>query len=397
MRFGTRKVVVRALWPAKAALAAMFAWTFAGSPLLVFGWLGRVGSIGSIVWLGGIFAGGAASSLQRFVGARRASTSDVSVVADPRGLCFDSRRLRRAQIRNAHVTTSADASTVSLSTGSHIFEIACGSAAEAEGLLAATNLGPTDALATFTLRRGTAKAASTGSYWAAAASACFVVASFVLAPTFEVAVGLVYPTLLVLAALRFRPAVIRVGMDGFSWPHGIVGSRFHSFRAVHKVVVERRGVTVELTSGEILSAHERERPDLFEFPDVRGCAERLAKRILEHVECVATSDEERGRPTGIVDQFASYRAQAISPEVLWKVLEDGDAPYDTRLDAARVLNELQPNAKDALRRIAEASAVPRVRVGLGALVGEPMMFEDEEPAPERRPAKLRKNAYGPKA
>lgn len=189
-------------------------------------------------------------------------------------------------------------------------------------------------------------------------------------------------------AAALTPTRLVIGGDGlrFSW---LGRSRFIAYADILVVNMawawesgawQQRGVQITLVDGEVVSL------------PVRGGGAPIYERISEAVEAwwrrdgaLETALVQRGprdargwlralRSIG-ARATADYRSASMADD-LWRIVEDVAAPADARAGAAIALRgALGDEGRARLRRTADATAMPRLRIAIEAAASE---REDEE-------------------
>lgn len=314
-------------------------------------------------WFLGFFVALAVGLVLRVIEARRVSTTSGIATADRAGLAIGTRTIfRREDVRHAFVV---DATTLRVVTKRHDFEIGCERGAAA--LIAALQLGARESVAHFRLRRNAASWFLRGSGMALTLAVTLVAMS----PLFVARVGWLGFRLCPLQFLwlavwvggfQFRPIDIVLGSDGVRWPEGPFSHRFIPFSEISEVQLGSHALVLLLRNGIQKRAHFDE-PAWEAYP-MRHQAMNLAARIRERLDAV----RERGPRLAIAhgrEEVASYRAQGLPADALWRIVEDGSYAPELRQEAVATL-EREPNNALALRAITEASADPDLRGALRA-------------------------------
>ncbi len=305
--------------------------------------------------------------------------------ADATGISLDDKIvIERSKIVAGYVQPSLRIVCFNLRAGGD-FQVEVADVASANELLSVLGLDAGNATATFTTS-SFLSATRTGPFprWAVIAFVLFFAGFF--PPLYPIALVL-FP---VLGVFALWPAHVTVGPDGvlLTW---LGLRRFYPFSRIRSVLqrgaLSTRNVITLADGGEVhLIARENASRD--EERHAQHAALRL--RVEGALEAYRRRAPE-GDPTSLLAAggrsaiewmrsvramnavSGGYRQAALSPEQMWRVVQDPTASPSTRAGAAMALSpSLDEAGRDALLRAAEACAHPRVRVALTSLAaGEP--------------------------
>jgi hypothetical protein len=181
------------------------------------------------------------------------------------------------------------------------------------------------------------------------------------------------------------PTIVTIGADGVHISE-IVGARFIPFAQIASIepsvedihvtkFLLREGTTVELRSRPRRSSdldettraiRARLEEGLQAFRDRNDASEAMTWLARGN----RTTKEWLAALRGLTGD-GSYRRSAIPEEHLWRIVEDPRADADARAGAVVALGEnLDDASKQRVRRIALATAAPRVRVALDVAVSK---------------------------
>jgi hypothetical protein len=319
------------------------------------------------------------------------------VVARAEGLWLDDAQVvARSAVRYGHLIHRDGAAFVRLGRTLRLVDVAVADDDEGNDLLTAMRLDAGRSVGQYPMNHGTYASA-----WIRAGvfvALCLVTAVGIVASGADSAV--VWPALLGGAVAAFLWGAndlvrVSVGADGVRVRRLLSRSRFVPFGALEGAQTDGRNVTLRVRDGSVVQMHHPAgkgwKPLLFRdrADEARMLVERVEARAAEHrraggdVAGLARGNRETGawlREVELAsDDHASFRAPAVPPEALWRVVDDPAAATTARAGAAIALrNGLDEHGRARLRALADACAAPKLRVALQivASAAEPVAIED---------------------
>jgi hypothetical protein len=178
-------------------------------------------------------------------------------------------------------------------------------------------------------------------------------------------IALVVAILSSATVFAYQHAIVCVGADGVRTRRRVMGRwRYVPYRAIIEVAFDRKNLVLRLADGEVAWHHH----DAGGTTKIDADWLTLARRVWtgwseSHANEVSAAITvlERGDRTAQVwlDELrkmatASYRVASLTDDVLWRVVEDGDAVESSRIGAAILLRRtLDHDARVRVARIAD--------------------------------------------
>jgi hypothetical protein len=205
------------------------------------------------------------------------------------------------------------------------------------------------------------------------------------------AMSAAYTTFFILVAAAmlstFMPTTVTIGSDGVL-VQKVLGSRFIPFAEVESIGTSMRSphvIVLYLRDGKTIDLRTRANDRKVDVNDeARAIRVRLDEALAgfrlrdggtEAIAWLARGARSTREWLGALRALsgdAGYRNAAILPEQLWRIVEDPGAEPSARAGAVVALGQaLDAEGKERVRRVALASASPRVRVALSAAVSKP--------------------------
>jgi hypothetical protein len=337
-----------------------------------------------VLYYAGLF--GLLHAWNRFWRVRRGA-----VRASEEGLRLDGALLvARSAVRHGHVLSRDGAWFVRLGHALSLFEIAVADAEEGRALLESMRLDPDRSVGQYPMMNGTYRQSwlAAGAFFAGMAA---MIAVMLLLRAHHPGASL----LLLLGALVPAGAWslgqfvrVAVGADGVRIRRLFRRARFVPFSAIASAERDGRDVTIRLRDGQLIRMHHAAaaKSDGWTPLFYANRADEGAM-LVERIEAqLARRSEEAGAVAGLArgareagvwvrdvarasDAHASFRAPAIAPDTLWRVVEDATSASTARAGAALALRErLDDGGRLRLRVVADACAEPELRVALEAVV-----------------------------
>jgi hypothetical protein len=336
------------------------------------GVLGLVLTVGAMAWL---------SLLALVLAVRRPSTKPARVRADARGVfANDTLVVARDVVRAGYLQPRAAGLPVVRLECRKAFEVVdveVKDASEGAKLLAALGLDASRSVVHFRVRRGIfasnrAQAIVSGLIGSSS------YAIWIVAPEHhKLPFMLVY---FALVSLNLWPTKMSIGADGVL-VSSLWARHFYPFAKVAAVETNKWGIVLVTRRGERVDIRTRTGARKNRGPD--DATRAIVARIRAGVDALATSTVPDaaalvGRGARTYDAWidalrelgrdGDYRAAALPPDELWRVLEDPAAEASARAGAAMALRtSLDGEGRQRLRVASAASVSPRVRVALDVI------------------------------
>ncbi len=308
-----------------------------------------------------------------------------TVRADADGLFIDNElAVTRDSVRRGYVHEKDGEWLVRLGRTIRMVDIVVADEAEGNALLRAMRLDASSSVAEYPMNHGSAANA-----WKDVA----ILMSLWFVTTFGGLFGFESASYFIPALLAWVPLIVvwalrqivrvSVGADGIQVRRMLAGSRYVPFHAIEKAETDGRTVTLRLRDGTTIEMHQtgnkNVKPILFgdRVEEAEKLVERINARIRElhhaggDVNALAHDGKDARtwmRDVALAsDEHADFRAPAVPPDELWRVVEDPSTSATTRAGAAVALRKrLDDDGRARLRVLADACAAPKLRVALQA-------------------------------